>query len=261
MIRGLVPAIGLMSLMAPALAHAQTDLDQGKSAAQIFASDCAECHKALHGLANGRSRAALTEFLGEHYTTSRDQAAALAAYVLGGHGSEPIGAGQSKKSGGRASAAAEESRPRTHQRPEKLEDGASAKKKPRQPAEAAAKPKEEAVPDEVQRLLNPILRPEHGQHEQRPAAAARTRRREPKNPPPTPAPAVVHEPASVGAEPAPAESSGPSPPPSSASATPPPAATPAATAPAAASQSAAPTNGTSGEPGENAPVPRDNIPD
>ena len=86
-------AIGLLALFMPASAIAQTNLDQGKSASQIFASDCAECHKGARGLAKGRSSASLTDFLREHYTTSREQAAALAAYVLGGRDSNAGGPG------------------------------------------------------------------------------------------------------------------------------------------------------------------------
>ena len=48
-------------------------------ASQIFSSACAECHKAPHGLAKGKSAATVAEFLREHYTTNREQAAALAA--------------------------------------------------------------------------------------------------------------------------------------------------------------------------------------
>ena len=82
--------IGLVAGLSPAMAHAQTNLDQGKTAAQIFASDCAACHKPTRALANGKNRFALTEFLREHYTTSREQAAGLAAYVLGaGFGAKP----------------------------------------------------------------------------------------------------------------------------------------------------------------------------
>ena len=41
-------------------------------------------------MANGKNRFALTEFLREHYTTSREQAAGLSAYVLGaGFGAKP----------------------------------------------------------------------------------------------------------------------------------------------------------------------------
>ena len=59
----LAPMIGLVAVLAPAMAHAQTNLDQGKSASQIFAAACVECHKAPRGLAKGKNSAALTDFL------------------------------------------------------------------------------------------------------------------------------------------------------------------------------------------------------
>ena len=90
MTRRLAAVVGLVAGLGPAMAHAQTNLDQGKTPAQIFASDCAACHKPTRALANGKNRFALTEFLREHYTTSREQAAGLAAYVLGtGFGAKP----------------------------------------------------------------------------------------------------------------------------------------------------------------------------
>jgi hypothetical protein len=92
-----VPAIGLLAavvtamVLVPVGARAQTDIDQGKSPAQIFASDCAVCHKAPKGLGNGKNSLTLSAFLREHYTASREQAASLAAYVLGaGSGSGPV---------------------------------------------------------------------------------------------------------------------------------------------------------------------------
>jgi hypothetical protein len=88
--RRLAAVVGLVAGLGPAMAHAQTNLDQGKTPAQIFASDCAACHKPTRALAGGKNRFALTEFLREHYTTSREQAAGLAAYVLGtGFGAKP----------------------------------------------------------------------------------------------------------------------------------------------------------------------------
>src|SRR6476646_3464756 len=88
--RRLAAVIGLVAGLGPAMAHAQTNIDQGKTPAQIFANDCAACHKPTRALANGKNRFALTEFLREHYTTSREQAAGLAAYVLGaGFGAKP----------------------------------------------------------------------------------------------------------------------------------------------------------------------------
>lgn len=243
MTRGFAPIIGLIAALAPAVAHAQTNLDQGKSAAQIFSAACAECHKAARGLANGKNSAALTEFLGEHYTTSREQAAALAAYVLGGRGSEPIGtAGQGKKpqAAEPAGATAEEPKPakRQAQKPAKPEEGASANAKPRRPMDAEAKPKEDASPGQVPSLVNPLVRPEGG-HQNRPATASRNRPKEPKTPEPTSEPAAVARvPAAVVAEPAHAQ-------------------TPSQeAAPGPATTDAAP-----GEPGESVPVPRDDVPD
>src|SRR5271170_3918684 len=81
-------AIGLFVGLLPALAHAQTNIDQGKSPAEIFANDCATCHKSARGLANGRGSSGLASFLVEHYTASKDQAASLAAYVMGAGGGE-----------------------------------------------------------------------------------------------------------------------------------------------------------------------------
>jgi hypothetical protein len=246
--RGLSPIIGLLAALLPAMAHAQTNLDQGKSASQIFTAICAECHKAPRALANGKNNAALTDFLVEHYTTSRSQAAALAAYVLGGRGGEPIGGTQKKPPTERASA--EEPKP-GKPKPGKPEEGASAKPKPQRPTEANAKAKDDANSGEVPGVLNPIVRPEGSQ---RPSAATRNRRPEPK---PAAAPAdgdaVARAPAA-------------STPPAAPNAAPPaaPNAAPAATPSPAPRQDATPA--TAAVPadtgaGDNAPVPRDSIAD
>ena len=75
--------VGFLTLVAgfcaaPALAQ---DFTAGKTAAQLFASDCSACHKGPGGLAKGQSVSALTSFLREHYTTKPESAAALAAYL------------------------------------------------------------------------------------------------------------------------------------------------------------------------------------
>ena len=77
-------SVGFLALVAgfcaaPALAQ---DFSAGKTAAQLFASDCSACHKSPGGLAKGQSASALTSFLREHYTTKPASAAALAAYLL-----------------------------------------------------------------------------------------------------------------------------------------------------------------------------------
>src|SRR5580658_2000053 len=81
-------AAGLLAGLIPALCQAQTSIDQGKSPAEIFSNDCATCHKSARGLANGRGSSGLASFLVEHYTASKDQAASLAAYVMGAGGGE-----------------------------------------------------------------------------------------------------------------------------------------------------------------------------
>jgi hypothetical protein len=68
----------LAGLGAPAVAQ---DFSAGKTAAQLFASDCSACHKSPAGLAKGQSAGSLASFLREHYTTKPESASALAAYV------------------------------------------------------------------------------------------------------------------------------------------------------------------------------------
>jgi hypothetical protein len=60
---------------------AQDDLNRGRTAAQLFASDCAECHRNPRAL-DRRDPGTLTNFLRLHYTASRDNARALAAYLI-----------------------------------------------------------------------------------------------------------------------------------------------------------------------------------
>jgi hypothetical protein len=62
-----------------------------KPAPQLFASDCtgAGCHKGPQGLAKGQSQVGLANFLREHYTNSRQSAAALAAYLTSVPGTAP----------------------------------------------------------------------------------------------------------------------------------------------------------------------------
>src|SRR5580704_174986 len=83
----------------PAIARAQVNIDQGKPAAELFESDCATCHKTARGLAAGKNSLMLSSFLREHYTASRDQAAALAAYVIGVGGTAPAAPASSQKPG------------------------------------------------------------------------------------------------------------------------------------------------------------------
>ena len=198
--RSVAPAIGLLVGLLPAMAQAQTNIDQGKSPAEVFANDCATCHKSARGLANGRGSSGLASFLVEHYTASKDQAAALAAYVMGAGGGEAAPAARGPK-------------------PASAPDRNRASAEPAAPSRPGEKP--EQGPPAAGR--------------QGPATASRTRRNEPAPTPP------MQQPAAVVAEPAPS-----SPPAQESPATVP---GPSAAAPA------------SPDAGENAPVPRDDIPD
>jgi hypothetical protein len=86
--RGVGLAVGVWALLmaGPVLmtpVMAQESLDQGKTPAQLFASDCGLCHKTPAGLSRvgGGPFGGLKSFLQEHYTASREAAAAIAAYV------------------------------------------------------------------------------------------------------------------------------------------------------------------------------------
>jgi hypothetical protein len=57
------------------------DINEGRTPAQVFATDCGVCHKSAQGLAKDRSSNALVSFLRQHYTTGIQQAGALAAYL------------------------------------------------------------------------------------------------------------------------------------------------------------------------------------
>jgi len=59
------------------------DFDAGKSAPQLFASNCSSCHRTPYGLAKHMNNWSLDSFLREHYTASRASADTLSAYLVG----------------------------------------------------------------------------------------------------------------------------------------------------------------------------------
>ncbi|HZL30098.1 MAG TPA: hypothetical protein VFC54_03435 [Pseudolabrys sp.] len=90
--RGIQGAVGgLVLLVAVAPAVAQENLDKGKTAAQLFASDCAICHKSPQGLAKSGGLLGVDNFLRQHYTASRESADVLAKY-LQATGDAPVSA-------------------------------------------------------------------------------------------------------------------------------------------------------------------------
>jgi len=82
--RALADRIGLSALVfalwIAGPAAAQENLDAGKTAAQLFKSDCAICHKSPNGLA-GSTAWGVQNFLRLHYTASPETAALLAGYL------------------------------------------------------------------------------------------------------------------------------------------------------------------------------------
>jgi hypothetical protein len=177
--RRVAPAIGLFVGLVPALAHAQTSIDQGKTPAEIFAIDCATCHKSPRGLAHGKSSSELASFLAEHYTSSKDQASALAAYVMGAGGGDaaPTQAHGPKTPPDHTRTSVEEAKP--------------------SPSTHPAKPTPTGKPEDVP-AATAKLRPEEEKKPPvatQPATAARNRRKEPEPTPGTQPPAIVAEPA------------------------------------------------------------------
>jgi hypothetical protein len=74
--------VGVAAAFAIVPAFAE-DFTAGKTPAQLFRSDCGECHRSPNGLAKNADVQSLASFLSEHYTTKSETAAALAAYVSG----------------------------------------------------------------------------------------------------------------------------------------------------------------------------------
>jgi outer membrane biosynthesis protein TonB len=230
---------GLASVMFPTLAHAQVNIDQGKSPAEIYSADCATCHKTPRGLAAGKNSLMLSAFLREHYTASSGEAASLAAYVLGAGGAEPA----PKQKPDTEHARAEEPKPG--------EPKAGEPKTTSHPQRASAKPEDEKRPKEQEATRED--HPESPASREKPYEAPQTASREGKPEPENAAP-VAHEPASSGAAPATGAVSNAAEPisPAAGSGTSP-ASTPAPTASATA-----PAEGQSAA---GASVPRDHIPD
>jgi hypothetical protein len=89
-----LPIVFVAACALSGTALAQTDYSAGKSAPQLFGSNCSACHRSPQGLANGRDARTLTGFLREHYTTKVESASLLATYLVGIGGRSPARAVQ-----------------------------------------------------------------------------------------------------------------------------------------------------------------------
>jgi mono/diheme cytochrome c family protein len=81
---GRLPSLIIIMIIIGALtvgpAWAQ-DLDQDKSGAKLFATNCTDCHRSPRGLAKDRFSWTLSYFLQQHYTSGPASAHALTAYL------------------------------------------------------------------------------------------------------------------------------------------------------------------------------------
>ncbi len=157
MFRRFGPAIGAASAVAAAVIFAgpslgQTNIDQGKPASELFANYCAVCHKSTRGLANGRNSLMLSLFLREHYAASSQQAAALAAYVIGAGGNAPAAKPERAKSDEQKGQEPKGQEAKGH---ETKPRAASVKPEPEKPVRGGQPAREEAAP--VQQEPAPVV--------------------------------------------------------------------------------------------------------
>ena len=75
-----VAVLGAVFLIMGAAAYAQ-NLDQGKSASQLFSDSCATCHRSARSLAKGRFHLTLFLFLQKHYASDSGAAWQLTSYL------------------------------------------------------------------------------------------------------------------------------------------------------------------------------------
>jgi len=92
-------AVTLGIFLTADLAHAQENLDAGKSPAQLFAGTCAACHKSQRGLLKTVPAGSLPGFLRQHYTTSPEMAGVLASYLVSNGASDTRYMGNSPRGG------------------------------------------------------------------------------------------------------------------------------------------------------------------
>jgi hypothetical protein len=126
-----------LAMVIAASAAAQENLDSGKTPAELYAQDCAICHKSPRGLAQTGGILGVQAFLREHYTASREAAAAIAAYLEQADKGAPPAARPGKR------AAKTKDKPNTGEAKPAAEKGTGPKVEPK--ASEAAKPDEAAA--------------------------------------------------------------------------------------------------------------------
>ena len=125
--------------------RAQEDLTRGKTAAQLFASDCADCHRNPRALGNRTDANRLAAFLRVHYTASRESAATIASYLVSLGPDTTRGARPSTPSRSKPSTSQSQGKPNQDAQPADAKPAADKPAEPK-PAEATVPKPPEAVP-------------------------------------------------------------------------------------------------------------------
>jgi hypothetical protein len=151
--RAIPVALGVSALYFASFAAAQENLDSGKSAAQLFSSDCAICHKTPQSLAKSAASPNLEVFLRQHYAASRESAAAIAVYLRSAGKGPPAAARAAKPSAKGDGAKTTEKKPAdgkpkvAKSREPKSGDGKSSEPKTSEPKDSEPKSSEPQAGD------------------------------------------------------------------------------------------------------------------
>jgi outer membrane biosynthesis protein TonB len=150
--------VGLALALTAGRAAAQDNFDANKTPAQLFANDCSGCHKSPVGLAKSPGIFGVESFLREHYTASRQAAAAIAGYlksVDAEQGAAPPKRGKSEPR-------------RKAEKPSKKDDGKASESKAEKKTEPKSEAKSEAKP-ESKPEAKPETKPAEAKVEVKPA--------------------------------------------------------------------------------------------
>jgi hypothetical protein len=159
---GLAMTVLVLSLAGPA--GAEENLDSGKTGAQLFASDCALCHKNPAPLAKAGGLFGLSDFLREHYTASSQSASIIAAYIESvARAQAPAKRGAKRTAKGDEKAKAGEKKPGTATSGEaksgKLAGPKTSEPNSSEPKSSGPKPPE-AIPSQPKRDAAPAAKPD-----------------------------------------------------------------------------------------------------
>lgn len=128
--RSIGMAIAVLALAVSAPAGAQENLDSGKTGAQLFAANCALCHKSPQALNKSGGLFGLSGFLREHYTSSRETAATIATYL------ESLSPAPGKRTGATKRTAKGDEKAKVEGKKDQAKSGEAKSEKPTKPAEA-----------------------------------------------------------------------------------------------------------------------------